>query len=245
MSDLSLVKSANFGHIRCDFWKNQKSEIFMTRWQIGTALEYKNPNDAIRNIHARYRDRLDKFSVALKLSGTDGKLYDTFIYSTKGIYEICRWSRQPRADAFMDWVWDVIEGIRTGELELSSKENVRRIEAEARLINARTRQSRILLDALKASRNTAPESLINKLVCSIIEVSSGKPVLNNTEIELKLRDLIDYKLKAMEQEWGQLTDTLIENMLMEYRKEFDAGSMLPEVYRAFAAELHRRLNTLN
>ncbi|WP_313562738.1 hypothetical protein [Ruminiclostridium cellobioparum] len=55
----------------------------------------------------------------------------------------------------MDWVWDVSEGILTGELELSSKENVRSIEAEARLINARIRQSRILLDALKASSNTA------------------------------------------------------------------------------------------
>lgn len=245
MNDLSLVKSENFGQIRCDFWKNKKSELFMTREQIGYSLDYSQPRVAITKIHDRHSERLNKFSVVTKLVTTDGKQYETILYSTKGIYEICRWSRQPRADAFMDWVWDVIEGIRTGELELSSKENVRRIEAEARLINARTRQSRILLDALKSSRNTASENLINKLVCSIIEVSSGKPVLNNTEMELKLRDLIDYKLKAMEQEWGKLTDTLIENMLMEYRKEFDAGRMLPEVYRAFTAELHRRLNTLN
>lgn len=108
------------------------------------------------------------------------------------LYEICRWSRQPSTDAFMDWVWDVIEGIRTGELEVSSKLTIKSMEAEVWLINARTPQSRILLDALKSSRITAPKNLINKLVCSIIEVSSGKPVLNNTEMELKLRDLIDY-----------------------------------------------------
>ena len=52
-------------------------------------------------------------------------------------------------------------------------------------------------------------------------------------------------MKSMEQERGKLTDTLIENMLMEYRKEFDAGRMLPEVYRVFASELYRRLNALN
>lgn len=30
--------------------------------------------------------------------------------------EICRWSRQPKANLFMDWVWDVIEAYRHNEL---------------------------------------------------------------------------------------------------------------------------------
>lgn len=30
--------------------------------------------------------------------------------------EICRWSRQPNANLFMDWVWDVIEAYRHNEL---------------------------------------------------------------------------------------------------------------------------------
>ncbi len=30
--------------------------------------------------------------------------------------EICRWSRQPKADVFMDWVWDIIEKYRANEL---------------------------------------------------------------------------------------------------------------------------------
>lgn len=30
--------------------------------------------------------------------------------------EICRWSRQPKADLFMDWVWDIIEKYRANEL---------------------------------------------------------------------------------------------------------------------------------
>lgn len=30
--------------------------------------------------------------------------------------EICRWSRQPKADKFMDWVWDIVEKYRANEL---------------------------------------------------------------------------------------------------------------------------------
>ena len=74
----------------------------MTREQIGRALEYSYPQESITKIHDRHRDRLDKFSVQVNLTSTDDKRYKTTVYSPKGIYEICRWSRQPKADAFMD-----------------------------------------------------------------------------------------------------------------------------------------------
>ncbi|GAQ24253.1 phage antirepressor KilAC domain-containing protein [Tepidanaerobacter syntrophicus] len=113
MNDMQLVKSANFGVVKCDFYSDRDNrEIWMTREQIGRALEYSNPQKAIDNLHIRNKDRLDKFSVTLKLRATDGKLYDTKLYSAKGVYEICRYSRQPKADAFMDWVWDIVESIR-------------------------------------------------------------------------------------------------------------------------------------
>jgi len=112
MNNLTVVTTQKFGTVLCDFYRNESNDIFMTRDQIGTALEYENPRDAIYRIHERNADRLDKYSAVVKLSTTDGKAYSTYIYSTKGIYEICRFSRQPKADAFMDWVWDVIESIR-------------------------------------------------------------------------------------------------------------------------------------
>ena len=83
---LALVKSENFGGVTCDFYQGM-GEIWMTRRQIGEALEYRDPEDAIRKIHERHKERLDKFSVTDKLSGTDGKLYRTYLYSSKGIYE--------------------------------------------------------------------------------------------------------------------------------------------------------------
>ena len=115
MKSLKLVKSENFGMVQCDFYRDRKNEISMTREQIGQALNYSHPNDAIRNIHDRYPERLDKFSTSLKLSGVEGGrtvTREVIVYNSRGIYEICRFSRQPKADIFMDWVWDVIEQIR-------------------------------------------------------------------------------------------------------------------------------------
>ena len=110
--ELQLIKSENFGTVLCDFWRDANGETWFTREQIGQALEYSVPTDSIANIHSRNKDRLDKFSVTIKLIGTDGKAYDTTVYSQKGLNEVCRFSRQPKADAFMDWVWDVVESIR-------------------------------------------------------------------------------------------------------------------------------------
>lgn len=105
---LEIIKSENFGEMKCDFYKNEKGEVFVTRTQIGEALEYSNPNDAIRIIHNRNKERMDKFSVPFKMNGVK-----TYMYNAKGIYEICRYSNQPKANDFYDWVYDVLESVRT------------------------------------------------------------------------------------------------------------------------------------
>src|SRR5699024_8261670 len=73
---------------------------------------------AISDIHNRNKERLGRFSVVTKLRTTDGKSYETTIYNEKGIYEIIRYSKQPKADAFYDWVYDLLSKLRKGELEI-------------------------------------------------------------------------------------------------------------------------------
>ena len=90
---LKLITTRKFGELECDVYRNSNDEILFTREQIGTALEYSNPQKAIDNLHARHKDRLDQFSVTPKLRGTDGKLYKTHLYTEKGAMEICRWSK--------------------------------------------------------------------------------------------------------------------------------------------------------
>ena len=108
--DMTLIKRADFGGVECDFYEaGEEKDVWLTREQIGQALEYQHPRDSIRKIHERNLERLSKFSVTVKLTSTDGKAYNTYLYSPKGVYEICRWSRQPKADAFMDWVWEQVD----------------------------------------------------------------------------------------------------------------------------------------
>ena len=115
MSNLKLITTENFGNISCDFYRNMNDDILLTREQIGSALEYSHPDIALSKIHNRHKDRLDQFSVLTKLVSTDGKEYDTYLYTQKGVMEICRWSTKKKANQFMDWCWDVIEKYRNNQ----------------------------------------------------------------------------------------------------------------------------------
>lgn len=110
---IEIVKSENFGEMVCDFYKNEKGEVFVTRTQIGQALGYDNPSRAISDIHRQHKERLDKFSRVTKIALPSGGTQNTYVYNARGIYEICRYSNQPKANDFYDWVYDVLEKVRT------------------------------------------------------------------------------------------------------------------------------------
>ena len=59
MKNLELVMTETFREVDCDFYRNVGNEIFMTREQIGTALDYENSAKAIQKIHLNHKDRLD------------------------------------------------------------------------------------------------------------------------------------------------------------------------------------------
>jgi prophage antirepressor-like protein len=130
LNDLTLIKSEKFGNIECDFYKNNNDDILITRGQVGKALEYSDPQKAIDKLHSRHIERLSRFSVTTKVTGTDGKAYNTMLYTAKGVYEICRWSQQPKADKFIDWVWETIDKIRKHEVVLVKSEMVNQFKGE-------------------------------------------------------------------------------------------------------------------
>ncbi len=74
------------------------NEFYMTRRQIGEALGYVKADDAIQQIHDRNKDRSDPLSTVCKMNTVDGKSRDVFIYTLRGVMEICRFSRQPNAE---------------------------------------------------------------------------------------------------------------------------------------------------
>jgi prophage antirepressor-like protein len=121
-NNLKLITTEKFGELDYSFYRNMNDDILLTREQIGQALEYKDPIKSIQNIHMKHKDRLDHLSLKIKTETFDHHQSDVcrnnnlmterVYYTERGIMEICRWSRQPKADEFMDWVWDIVEKYR-------------------------------------------------------------------------------------------------------------------------------------
>ena len=114
---MELLTTREFNGVALDCYKadNETDGFWATREQIGRLLEYENPNDAIKIIHLRHADRLDKFSTRFNLNQVEGDRTVTreiIVYNFKGFLEICRYSDMPKADAVIDFAWNVMDEIR-------------------------------------------------------------------------------------------------------------------------------------
>ncbi len=116
--ELTLVKQGDFLGTKCDFYVDENENIYMSRTQIGYALQYRNPADAIRILHLRHKERLDRLSIGV--SGVqfvppinkNKNAEKVFMYTERGIYAICGWSNKEVAEKFNDWVYETIISLR-------------------------------------------------------------------------------------------------------------------------------------
>jgi len=135
---MELLTTKNFNGVEFNCYKTDgqdNGDFWATREQIGQLLEYVNPLHAIKDIHTRHADRLDKFSTWRNLSQVEGSRTVTrkvIVYNFRGLLEICRWSNQPKANAVMDFLWDVAEDIRKHGIYLSPEAR------EAAIVNPET-----------------------------------------------------------------------------------------------------------
>lgn len=120
---MTIITSKPFGALSMDVYEDNNHQYYMTREQIGRALEYSDPVTAICKIHNRNADRLDPLSSTTKLVVGEKNRTNTrefYMYSLRGVMEICRLSRQPKADAFMDFCWDIMESLMRGDTVLAT-----------------------------------------------------------------------------------------------------------------------------
>lgn len=151
----------------------------MTRTQIGQALEYAKPNEAIQKIHEKYADRLDPQSLLPSL-GSEVKNGDTtytrnkntYVYTLRGVMEICRFSRQPKADKFIDFVWDVMESLYNGSSVLAAPDQQTAVMPEAH----RTASNTLGINFLILSQTLLAPKVHNqcRLRCIIIFAILGR-----------------------------------------------------------------------
>jgi prophage antirepressor-like protein len=117
-----LIKSEKFNDIQTDFYTSQNDEMYMTAEQLGICLGYSNPRIAISKLFNRHEYiKNDEFSVVTKLVTTDGKSYETRLFTEDGIYEITFLSKTAIAQVFRAWARKVIKEIRkTGSYSVTT-----------------------------------------------------------------------------------------------------------------------------
>lgn len=110
--ELKLVKQGKFLGTTCDFYLDKEYNILMNRLQIGEALQYTDPHDAIKKIHKRHKEILDSHSRGGQIVPTFGGYQESFLYDEKGIFTVVRYSRTKVSNNYFDWVYDKIQDIK-------------------------------------------------------------------------------------------------------------------------------------
>ena len=126
-SALQILTTRNFNGLSFDCYHEDGQDVgdfWATREQIGQLLGYENPSNAITIIHKRNKARLDKFSTNVKMTQVEGDrtvTRDVRVYNFKGLLEICRYSQQPKANAVIDFLWQISDELRQREIQASAQ----------------------------------------------------------------------------------------------------------------------------
>ena len=209
---LKLVKQGEFLGTRCDFYVDEENNIYMSRTQIGYALQYKNPQDAIKKIHLRHYEKLQQRYVEVvgdNLSPRPrdlGKKTSIFMYDERGILDVIRWSTTEIADQYFDWVYDIIQSIKKNGYYITSEKDkkwlgIRNESKEARRYE--TDQIKLFEEYAKEQGSKNADRyyvLFTKLINSKMGIQSGKrdELSQETLMELKsLETLVKMRIRKL------------------------------------------------
>ena len=220
MTNLKLITTETFGDLSCNFYRNMNDDILLTREQIGQALEYSDPMNAIYKIHKRHQDRLDNLSICL----SDGLGHEIYYYNERGIMEICRWSNSKKANLFMDWVWDIIEKYRHNELQPNLDQLTETLSSITQTLANITNNMVSMqqdISTLKESQTTKklPEKKYSRWKTNTFNKLNTLLFYVNTHSEetLKLSEIIHLVI----QETEDIYNIEINDYVEAYKSEFD------------------------
>ena len=186
---LATSRMFNGNHFDCYVEETDKDtgDFWATREQIGRLLEYVEPMKSIAKIHERNSERLDKFSTVVNLTTVEGNRMVTrevIVYNFKGLLEICRYSNQPKANAVMDFLWDIADEIRkTGAYSINGdiQNHIRKLEAENKLLHEKVDS---MLEQLEADRSFAALGKVVTLQNGVVSFSEAGKLLAQLGIKI-------------------------------------------------------------
>lgn len=209
---LTLVKQGDFLGTKCDFYVNEQGEIFMSRTQIGYALKYKNPQDAIKKIHQRHFEQLNSKYVELvgdNLTPTPKDLRkktSIFMYNEKGIYDVVRWSTTSVADDYFDWVYEKIQEIKKNGYYIATEKDNKWLGIREEGKAVRKSETDVIKVFVEYAKNQGSQNadryytILSKLVNSKLGILSGQrdDISQQTLMEIKtLEGLISMRLNKL------------------------------------------------
>lgn len=179
MNELQLVKSDKFGDVEYNIYSDNK-EMYMTSEQLGECLRFSNGRKGIDNIIARNEYlKNPEFSVTLKLRATDGKHYNTRVFTEDGIYEVTMLANTDAAKEFRSRVRKVLKALRSGEIIAKPNKAL-----EIKETNARVRLSNQFLKLSKVE--TLSTEYKNILVAKAAEALTGTQIIPLPKSEQKM-----------------------------------------------------------
>ena len=140
---MELVKSAKFGEVQADIYQKD-NEPYMTITQLSECLGYKDRKGIEKMLERNPYLKGKEFSVTDKLSATDGKMYNTRVFTEDGIYEITMLAKTEKAKEFRAWVRKILKSLRSGKTKIVSMTEYQRMMAITRAENAKIRKAQIL-----------------------------------------------------------------------------------------------------
>lgn len=230
---LKLVKQGDFLGTKCDFYVDDENNVFMSRTQIGYALKYKDPANAIKNIHNKNHSRFDKYSVVLTGAQFEPPLRNNtsaekvYMYNEFGIYAMCARSRQLVADDFNDWVANVISLIRKNGYYIASEKDNKWLGAREESKQARKYETDQIKLFVEYARQHGSGNA-DRYYMVFTKLVNGKLLLGNGQRDSLSQETL-MEIKALETLVKMRIKTLMEKSV-PYKKIYqEVKKMIEEI----------------
>lgn len=179
--NLSLAVKEMFEGNEVEVYQLEDGSPVMIIDDLAKSLGYADKSGIEKMVERNEYLKSIEFSTTDKLSAVEGGRKVTRerrIFNEDGIYEITMLSKKPKAREFRAFVRNLLKKLRKGEYQViqpqseQDKLQIQKQRAEAMLLNARTRQAKLILDMQK--NNTLSPVAVELLGINALEVLTDK-----------------------------------------------------------------------